>query len=313
MNEKENKMSTSKPRGSGSAIVIFLAILALLLAVGGAVLLRQLLSARYEAQVMVKEVETLTTEKDNLFRQLDELEVKYAELSIKHKEMEDLFNAERRRVNQLRAQLRGEGMGEGSEALIAQYKQRIQELEEQLEAYRLQVEAMQAENQAMASENAQIRSTLSQTTARNTVLEKENQELEEQLEKAGMLTISNLEGTALRERRRGDENTTKAKRTDKLRICFTINQNMVAVPGNRDYYIRLVDPANQVLTLSPDNTIEFEGETIQYTIKRTVSYQNNAQEVCMVWTQDEKYQKGYYNVVVFSEGREVGYKLFQLE
>jgi hypothetical protein len=316
MEEKKNKMGDANKygkskSGGGSGIVIFLAVLALLLALGGALLLRQLLSARYEAQVMAQEVTTLTNDKVLLDQQLSELEAKYEQLSVQYAEMEALFNAERNRVRQLRAQLSGEPGG--TLPNVEEYKKRIQELEEQLESYRLQIEAMEAEKQVLVGENAQIRTTLAETTVRNQQLVTENEEMAEQLAKASILTITDLEGTAMRERRRGDEPTTKAKRTDKLRVCFNINQNLVAKPGNRDYYIRMIDPSNQVLTLSPDNTIEFEGETIQYTMKRTINYQNTLQEVCVVWTQEEKFQKGYYNVVVFAEGKEVGYKLFQLE
>lgn len=320
MDGKDNRMGAAnsygenRRKGNGSAIVIFLAVLAVLLALGGALLLRQLLSARYESQVAAIEINELSAERRLLLEQLDEMEINYAQLSAEYQEMEALFAAERRRLNQLRAQLRGESTtSSGSIPNIAEYREKIQELEEQLEAYRLQIEAMENEKQVLSSENAQMRSTLVETTARNQQLESKTKEMEEQLEKATILTISNLEGTAIRERRRGDEPTTKARRTDKLRVCFNINQNLVAKPGNRDFFVRIIDPNNVVLSADPANTIEFEGEDVQYTIKRTINYQNNEQEVCVVWDQDEKFEKGYYNVVVFFEGKEVGYKLFQLD
>ncbi len=305
----------SGKRNGASGVVIFLAILAILLAIGGALLLRQVLSARYEAQITERELAELTVQRQSLEQQLNDLNARYEQLSSQYTEMEGMFNAERRRVNQLRAQLRGDAGGSSGDSgsTIAQYRQRIQELEEQLENYRLQIEALEAEKEALSGENAQMRSTLAETSSRNQELESKFQEMQEQLEKASILTITDLEGVALRERRRGDQETNKAKRTDKLRICFNLNQNLVAQPGNRDFYIRIVNPSNEVLSISPDNTLEFEGETIQYSIKRTINYQNTAQEVCVMWTQDEKYEKGYYNVVVFSEGKEVGYKLFQLE
>jgi flagellar basal body-associated protein FliL len=296
-------------RNKNTSVVIFLSVLIIILALGGAWLLREFFSTRYEAQVAARQVEVLTVDKQELEQQLNEIDARYAQMSVQYAELENLFNAERRMVSQLRTQIRGEG----SSAAVAQYRQRIQELEEQLEAYRMQLEALENEKAALAGENAQIRTTLAQTTAQNQILVVENKEMTEQLEKAGMLTISNLEGSALRERRRGDETTTSAKRTDKLRICFDINQNLVAKAGNRDYFIRLVNPANQVLSLSPDNTLLFEGENVQYSIKRTINYQNNSQQVCVVWNQNDKFQKGYYNIVVFEEGREVGYKLFALQ
>jgi phage shock protein A len=319
MEENNNEIRAARAyqsqghRGGGSGVVIFLAVLAVLLALGGALLLRQLLSARYEAQLTAIEIKKVSDEKELLIEQLDELDARYTELSSKYQELEAQFAAERRKVSQLRAQLRGDAAVSGEFPNIAEYRERIEELELQLEAYTRQIEEMEAENLALSSENAQIRATLAQTSARNQLLETQTQELEEKVEKASLLTISNLEATALRERRRGDEPTDKARRADKLRICFTINQNLVAEPGNRDFFIRLINPLNQVLTTSPDNTIEFEGETIQYTLKRTTNFQNNSQEVCVMWNQDERFNKGYYNVVVFHEGREVGYKLFQLD
>jgi regulator of replication initiation timing len=301
--------SNKNKKNNASGVIIFLALFALLLAIGGALLLREVLSAKYEAQVAARENSRLTSDKQNLEQQLNDIDARYAQMSQEYGELEKLFEAERYSVNQLKSQLRGEG----SAGMIAQYRQRIKELEEQLEAYRLQLEALENDNLALSGENGQIRESLAQYTAENQRLDVKNKEMAEQLLKASLLTISNLEGTAMRERRRGDEPTTSAKKTDKLRICFDINQNLVTAPGNRDYYIRLVNPANQVLTISPDNTLPFEGENIQYSIKRTINYQNNAQQVCAVWNQKDKFQKGYYNIVVFEDGKEAGYKLFALQ
>lgn len=314
MEEKRIRSGNSGNNKTASTIVIFLAVLSILLAVGGAVILRQLFSIRYETEMANREVQKLTIEKESLMVQLDELDAKYVELSEKYQELEGLFAAERRRVNQLRAQLRGEPSGATGEIPnIAQYRQRIQELEEQLESYQLRLESIEEERDVLAGENAQIRTSLAQTTAQNQQLESKNKELEEQVEKASALTISGLDATALRERRRGDEPTDRARRTDKLRICFNVNENLVAQRGNRDFFIRLINPNNMVLSTAPDNTLVFEGETIQYSLKRTVNYQNNPMEVCAIWNQDERFEKGYYNVVVFHDEREVGYKLFQLD
>jgi hypothetical protein len=301
--------SSGRKRSGGSGVIIFLSVLAVILAIAGALLLREVLQARYDAQMKDLIVERVTNERNEMLRDLDEISAKYDQLAIEYKELDSLFKAERVRVNQLRAQLRsGTGPVEGGPSLRAQ----IEELQAQVEDYRLQLEMLQAEKTLLENENSQIRTSLDITTARNSELETRNEELEEQLEKASVLSISNLELTPLRTRRKGDEPTDRAKRTDKMRVCFTVNQNLVAERGNTDFFIRLVDPRNTVMATSPANTLEFEGETIQYSIKRTVNYQNASQDVCVVWDQQEKFDKGYYNVVVFWKGMEVGYKLFQL-
>ena len=299
----------TKQKNGGTGVIIFLSILAVILAVGGAFLLREVLQAKYEAQKKDLVVEQANTQREEMLRELDKLALQFDSLSAGNVEIENKLREERARVSNLRAQLRsGTGPVEDVEGLRAQ----IADLQAQVEAYRQQIEMLQSEKTMLVSENSQIRSTLTQTTARNTQLETRNRELEGQLEQATLLTISGLELTPLRARRRGDEPTDRAKRTDKMRICFTVNQNLIAPAGNTDFHIRLVNPANMVMSLSPDNTIEFEGETIQYSLQRTVNYQNAAQEVCVVWEQEEDFEPGYYNVVVFWKGIEVGYKLFQL-
>lgn len=310
-NISNQDINDTSERRSGSGVVIFLSILALILAIGAAYLLRENLSARYEAEAAKLKVNELSEERTELLAQLDELQAKYDKMAPEHQEMDSLLRLERRRVGQLRAQISGGGPLSGTQ--VNEYRQKIEELELQLEEFRQQIDVLLEENLALTGENAQIRSTLTQTTTRNQELEIKNQDLEQKVEKASILTISNLEFTALRERRRGDEPTDKARRTDKIRICFTINQNLVANTGNRDFFVRIIDPSNQVLANSPDNTLIFEAETIQYSIKRTINFQQESQDVCVIWDQDASFQKGYYNVVVFSEGNEVGYKLFQLD
>ncbi len=306
--------SGSTKKSAASGVVIFLSILAILLGIAGAMLLRETLSNRYEIQISERQVRQTNTEKQELLDQLNEIEKRYNELTKEYEELNDLFLAEKRKVGQLRAQLSNSGSSKGeSPGNISDLREQITELEDQLESYRSQLEMVEGENEALTGENEQIRNTLSETTDRNRQLETINEDLEKKLENATILTVSEIEATPLHEKRKGDKPTDKAKKTDKISICFTINQNLVADPGNRDFYVRLTDPSNQVMSLSPDNTVEFEGETIQYSVLRTVNFQNDAQETCVVWDQEEKFAKGYYNVVIFNNGNEVGYKLFQLE
>jgi predicted nuclease with TOPRIM domain len=305
-NERNNEQARTKRNGSG--VIIFLAILAVLMAIAGALLLREVLDARYQRQMADQRVVQVSEERDNMYRQLDAVEEKYIQLSNEYNQLDSVFRTERNTINQLRAQLRNGGGGD-----VAGLRRRIAELEAQVEEYRMQIEALQAEAFELSNENSQMKHTLAQTTARNSELENEKKDLESRLEKASYLNISNLETSALRARKRGDEPTDRARRTDKLRTCFTVNQNLVAARGNTDFYIRIVDPANKVLSTSPANTIQYEGEAIQYSLKRTINYQNTSQDVCVMWDQQEDFSKGYYNVVVFWEGLELGYKLFQLQ
>ncbi len=298
-------------KSNGSGIIIFLSVLAILLAIAGALLLREMLKARYETQLASLQVKEISDERNTLIDKLDELDVRYAQLSKEHEDLQQLFDAERRRANQLRAQIQGTGpIGTGDAIPL---RQQIEELENQLAQYEDQIAMLLEENETLSIENAQIRSNLAQAHVFNQELEVEKEKLQEKVNIASLINISNVDVVAFRERRRWDEPTNSARRTDKLSICFNLNRNMIAEPGERNFYIRIIDPNNEVLTHSQEDTMSFEGETIQYSIKETVDFQNVAMDVCTEWVQEERFERGYYSVVVFCEGNEVGYKLFELE
>jgi len=298
-------------KSNGSGIIIFLSVLAVLLAIAGGLLLREMLKARYETQIANLQVREIADERDILIGQLDDLDGRYAQLSKEHEDLRQLFEAERRRASQLRAQLQGVGpIGKGEAMPL---REQIEQLEDQLANYEDQIAMLLEENETLSIENAQIRSNLAQAHVYNQELEVEKEKLQEKVNIASLINISNVDVMALRERRRWDEPTTSARRVDKLSICFNLNRNMIAEPGERNFYIRIIDPNNEVLTKSQEDIMPFEGETIQYSIKETVDFQNVSMDVCTEWEQDKRFDRGYYSVVVFCEGNEVGYKLFELE
>jgi predicted nuclease with TOPRIM domain len=297
-----------KEKSRGVGAIIFLSIFAVILAVGGGLLLREVLESRHDAEKTHKEKQLIAKERNELLIQLDALEKEFQKLSVEYAEMEKTLGVERGKISRLRSQLHGTGPG-GDPSL----QSKIDELERLLAGYQAEAETLKSENHMLAGEKSQIQNSLNQTTARNSQLEREKSEIEEQLKKASILSISNIESNGVRTKRKGDEPTNKAKRTSKIQTCFTINQNLVATPGNRDFYVRIIDPGNNVLSAFPDDTFNYQGDELTYSVQRTVSFQNNAQDICLIYSQNAKFSKGYYNIVVFSEGYELGYKLMELK
>ncbi len=312
MENKKTQAGSNNQNSKGSANaapVIFLSVFAILLAIAAGLLLRQVLESRAQVERAIYEKAEVVNEKEELTEKLNELEEEYVELSVKYEHLEGSLRQERARISRLRQELRGIDPVDAR-----MYKEQIEELEEKLEEYREQARVMEAEKQSLASEKSQMQTTLNQANAQINELDSKKEDLEELVEKASYLTISELTAQGIRERRRrGDQPTDRARRTDKIQVCFTVNENHVAPAGNRDFFIRIIDPNNRVLSVSDANTFEFEGEEIVYTRKREVNFRNEPQNVCVAWNQPDRFEKGYYNAVVFTEGREVGYQLFQLD
>ncbi len=310
MEEKKQKPGANRSKPNKSANIgalIFLSVFAVLLAVATGLLLQQVFESRTLAETALYEKNQLAAEKQELTNKLDTLEEGYTELSERYEHLESQLYRERARIRNIRAQLQ-----DADPAEAQKYMEQVKELEQKLAEYQQQVDQLEAEKQSLESEKSQMQASFSQTADNYEKVRKEKKELEDLVNKASYLTISDLTTEAIRERRRGDRPTDRARRTDRIDICFTINENIVAETGHREFYIRVIDPHNNVLTDMESGTFVFEGDEIKYSINKRVNFRNERKQVCFDWSQDERFESGYYNVVIFTEGREVGYKLFEL-
>jgi len=308
----ENSVNPSMAPKNGNktskTLVVILTIVAILLAVASGLLLRSYLDQKLKAQNAIAEKEVVVKENQSLLLKLDSLDQAYIQLASENKELEAQLEAERKKIEALRREVRGKSGAASDPAL----KARIQELETNLQDYTSQVELLKAENAALASENQQIRTSLKEATDKTSRLEKDNVEMAEKIKEAAALSVSNLKITALRDKRKGTEPTTKAKKTNKFEVCFTVNKNMIAEKDSKDLYVRIINPEGQVMSVFAENLFEHQGEQIQYSIKRTISFTGEENNVCVIWNQNEKYKAGTYTFFVFAEGNELAYGQLKL-
>ena len=109
--------------------------------------------------------------------------------------------------------------------------------------------------------------------------------------------------------------TDKAKKTDKIKCCFTIGANELTKPGNKDVFLRIIDPSGKVLTPKEDkaNMFEFDGVRGLYSVKKEVMYENKDVDVCMYWEVLEELSSGKYIVYAYTDGHEIGVTEFTLK
>lgn len=303
-------MAHKNDNKTSKTLIIILTIVAVLLAVAAGLLLKQYLEEKLKKEEAIAQKEVVVKENQELVLKLDSLDNAYAQLATEHKELQAVLEAERAKIQTLRNQAKSGTGGGANEAVL---RARIQELETALQGYKDQIELLKAENQALTSENAQMRSSLKETAEKTTRLEKENVKMAEVIKEASALTVSNLKITAIREKRRKSEPTDAAKRTSKIEICFTVNENKIAEKDARDMYIRLIAPDGQVMAVFSENLFDHNGEQIQYSIKRTISFTGEALNQCVIWNQNEKFKPGTYTVFVFAEGNELAYGQLKLK
>jgi hypothetical protein len=91
----------------------------------------------------------------------------------------------------------------------------------------------------------------------------------------------------------------------------------VAAAGKRTIYVRIARPDNVIITEGTEySTFTFNGEKIQYTMKKEIEYDNKAQNICLSWYKHDKKtdaMAGKYNVSVFCDDYEIGQTSFELK
>jgi myosin heavy subunit len=194
---------------------------------------------------------------------------------------------------------------------LAEAKSLIKELNGKIDGYVAEIERLQGENQTLTQEKntlttqkAELEQNLSTTTTAK-------QAAEEKVDIGSTLHASNFKINAINEKSGGKEKATStAKRADKLRISFQLDENLIAPSGVKDLYILVTDPAGKLVSEQGLNSGSFttrkDGEK-QFTNKVSVNYEQGAvKPVSFDLKQTDKYQPGNYKVEVYHNGFKIG-------
>jgi len=304
----QRKGFSQTSRSANIAPIVFLSIISVILAIAVALVLREYFQSRELASATAIEKAECEERADEFLKKLNDLDAAYQGLMREHADLQLLANQQRSEISRLRAQIRSIA---GTQRLD-DVKERIDQLEQELALYQSQVEVLSEDNVQLSGEYAQVKSNLAVAEEQIVELEVKNQGLNEQIDRASVLKIINIEVITTRQVRRGERITTRAGRVDKIQICFNILDNILAQPGNRIFYTRITGPNGQLLTNGETRTFELLGNQVPFTVSKTFEYKNEQQVGCMVYSPANDLEKGIYRVAIFAEGRELGTQLFEL-
>ncbi len=289
---------------NNSNLKAIIAILAVLL-VGSLVYIFKMTS---DAKALQTELTSTKTDKASVMKDLEELKATYDAAIAENTSMSDELIAEREKVVNLMKELE---RSKGDAASMRKYKAQFFTLQKKWEALVAENEVLKQTNTKVTAERDSTVVVLGEAQKYNEVLVGQNEELTKTVEKASKLNITNLQTAAYKLRSSGKQVATeKARKADVLKISFTINQNEVAKPGERTYYVQIIDSKNNVL--GDKKTEAFGDKSLTYSFVTTINYENKPVQV----TQDvpgENFEKGTYFVNVFDKAELVSKSSFTLK
>ena len=304
MENQENSLPQTANSGKSKAVV-FLSILIVILVVVLAGLGWMYYQKNMDSDQMQAQ---LTADKDSLSRNLKGLMADYSSLETTNDTINQKLQDEQSRVKKLYNQLQSER--NISYTKIKEYQRELGTLRTIMKDLLHDVDSLNAMNQVLIAENVKVKEEA--TTAKKTVkeLEQKTTELNSQVEKGSVIKVRSVVAMAVS--KRGNE-ITRARRVEKIRVCFTLSENAIAKPGIRDAYIRIIGPDQFVLAKAETDLFDFQGEKIVFSAKREVDYQNQDVDLCIFYDNKGELVAGKYQATVYVDGNQVGSADFTLK
>lgn len=140
----------------------------------------------------------------------------------------------------------------------------------------------------------------------NSSLLKKNESLHKTIEKGALLTANSFKAKAYQNQSGRLFETKKAHKAETLEVCFTLAENALAEKGNKELYVQIVNPRNNVV--ADKGVVEFGNSSLIYSTKTVVNYSNQVIDVCTNIMSDpkDKLTKGTYFVSVFHKDKKLG-------
>lgn len=303
MENTENQVSGTGPRNikSNKGLTILLSIIILALVALSIVLYTRNKQQKAESTELQQ---VLEEDKKSVQKELQDLLGEYDGLKTTNDSMNRMIAGQQEKIKKL---LNINAVNAG---VIAKYRKELTTLRDVLKSYIAQVDSLNTRNQALVQENVEVKTNLEQARNENLRINQEKDQLSSKVQKAAVITTSNIVVTPLNKRNK-EEN--KVKNMLKLRVCFTLRENAIASAGTKTVYLRITRADGQVLAYSSSDVFDFQGQQIAYSAKREVEYDNKDIDVCIFWDNNNQLSVGTYTIDLFTDGNLIGSTKFDIK
>lgn len=252
----------------------------------------------------------LLQEKAVIEGELNELIVKYDEAIAENEGMDEELVAARQRILSLRDSVQDM---EANIAVLNRYRREVNDLKIEKERLFRVVDSLSTENTRLLTQIDSTNNVLLVQSRTADSLKVSNQDLETKVDMASQLKVSGLRGEGVIERNSGRlVVNSNNRRVEKIRTCFTITPNALAESGEKELYVQVYNPDNQLV--GDQIAVQHEGGVMVYSAQTRIFYENEELDVCVLAnTLEEKLIEGPYKVLVYNGANLIGATNFTLD
>ena len=148
------------------------------------------------------------------------------------------------------------------------------------------------------------------------VVNQEKQKLTSKINQAAVLRAENLIVNVVENNGKTKSGGQyRASKIDKLDVSFNLAENKFAKIGNKEMFLRVLDPASAVLFNQDGTSGNFalsDGKSAAYSSRQQILFDNSRQNVRFQFGRSGDYAPGRYTVEIFSDGERIGVGSFQV-
>jgi hypothetical protein len=299
--EPENNIPEEKEKRNRFLVIIIIILLLLIIILGW----------QYwnERQTVVEKVKIVEVEKyrtDSLTSDLIGLQAQYASLKTNNKDIQAELDSKKDTITMLMQQAE---KYRNDPYIIAQLKKETATLRAIMQSYVHTIDSLNTLNQQLTTERNVAVQSLNEEKKTSTELKKEKGELQDKVIKGSLLqaTAISAEGIFLRFGKK-EVTTEKARKTEKLKVQFTIAANRITQSGNKTIYIRVISPDAKELSKTGDEAslFNFEGTKGFYSGMQSVDYTNQEMSLSVYCESNVGFPAGKYNIKIYTDEAEIG-------
>ena len=264
-----------------------------------------------EKQQLTTQIVNSDSSKNELQRELNDAAMRLDMLKTTNSRADSLLKTKDKDVEALKARVQKILNDKNATAAqLAEARKLIGQLNNSIEVYTAEIEKLQGEKIQLTEEKRVVtaeRNAVKRNLDSATTVIKEKEDV---IDIGSTLHASNFAIVGLQEKGDGKEKeTVKAKKVDKLRITFDLDENRITQSGPKDIFVSITAPDGTPLSDSLDSGkfVTREGIERAFTKKVQVDYkQGEKQQVNVELKPQTNFQTGNYRIEIFNNGFKIG-------
>jgi hypothetical protein len=263
-----------------------------------------------KTEQLTTQIATSDSAKNELQSELNDATMRLDMLKTTNARADSLIKTKDKDIEDLKARIQGIINNKNATAAqLADARALITQLKNNINTYTAEIEKLQGEKIQLTEEKRVVTEERDVATKNFDSAKTVIKEKEDVIDVGSTLHAFNFNIVGLHERGSKEKETTTARRVDKLRITFDLD-NRIAPSGAKEVFVCITAPNGTpvaVEALGSGKFVTRDGVEKLFTKKVQINYnQGEKQTVTIEWKQNSDFQTGNYRIEVYHNGFKIG-------